>query len=60
MRVLVEVLQLFAVVFCGARITNSHAHEAVHLANMLHLQLGCIPQLIVRFAILQLLPAGCN
>lgn len=43
---------------CDAWIVYSHTHEAVHLANVFHLQLGCIPQLVVRFAILQLLPAG--
>jgi len=35
-----------------------HAHEAVHLAQVHHLQLAGVPQVIVRLALLQLVPEG--
>jgi len=33
-----------------------HSHEAMHLAQVHHLHLGSIPQLVVRLALLQLFP----
>ena len=53
-----------AVSFVGAALRSAkiylfgpvHAHEAMHLAQMHHLSLSCIPQLVMSRCLLELLP----